>query len=313
MTPDTDNAIQILGRPVVLHGFSAASRAWFNRLWIFPEYQRLFPRAHPFSLDLMAVNAPVPEGAGPQIELLVLGQYCPVLTESETRFRFGDDAAGCVLELQDQAALIQIWGLDSALAERARAALFAALIEALTASGLVCVHAAIASRDARAWALLGPSGRGKSTTLLRAIQSGWRALAEDMSWFDSSSDLLYGWDKGLRLLPDSLEHLRAWLPDVQGELQTDGKRFVLFEALGGTDRPSALERLVLLERDARQESTWERIDRTALAVALWDATGLPFSPKSQRTVAAAITRLASSIEGWRLTLGRDVPSFERRA
>jgi hypothetical protein len=312
MTRETDGGIQILGRTVWLKDFDAASSAWFERLWVFPEYRRFFPNAHPFTLHLTAVNASVPEVSSvkkPSVELLVLGEHCPVVTESENSFRFGDESAGCVLELEDQSAVIRIWGLDFTHSARARAALFATMIEALTASGLVCIHAAIASRKARAWAMLGPSGRGKSTTLLRAIQSGWRALAEDMSWFDPDSGLLYGWDRGLRLLPDSTEHLRAWKPELEGDVQLDDKRFVPFDALGGTDRPSSLERLVLLERDDREHSVWERIDRTTLAVALWDAIGLPFSPRSQRTVSAAMTRLASSIEGWRLILGRDLPDF----
>ncbi|NJK46119.1 MAG: hypothetical protein HC933_19310 [Pleurocapsa sp. SU_196_0] len=51
------------------------------------------------------------------------------------------------------------------------------MLEALRASGLIPLHAAMADKGGRATAFLGASGRGKTTSLITAMTRGTRRSA----------------------------------------------------------------------------------------------------------------------------------------
>ncbi|MHB1170197.1 MAG: hypothetical protein ACYC28_13035, partial [Longimicrobiales bacterium] len=133
-------------------------------------------------------------------------------------------------------------------AAAARAALYTVLTEAVRASGLVPLHGAAIARRDEATLLLGPSGTGKTTTLLRAINAGWSPLAEDLLWLDPDSLHVYGWDRGIRLWPGTTNGLVPGIPESDWDVAPDGKLFLPWRRVGHRTPAARLTRIVLLER-----------------------------------------------------------------
>lgn len=185
-------------------------------------------------------------------------------------------------------------------------ALYVAVSEALRASGLLPLHVAVVVRDGVATALAAPSGTGKTTTLVRLLGRGWSPLAEDLSWLDPGTGMLYGWDRGLRLWSDGLARLGPELAVARWSTDTDGKRFLEWAALGVPRVPSArLARVVLLQRDAVRPTGLERLSPREAVRVLWEATGVPLSADARAMVNGSVTRLLRELEFHRLWLGPD--------
>ncbi|HEX6938575.1 MAG TPA: hypothetical protein VF158_04135 [Longimicrobiales bacterium] len=294
----------VLGRPVRARLRSAALAAWLRDHWDYPEHA---PAAHRFAVVMEEID-PRAAPAVPAGEPLVAAM--PGLRVEWWRdgdaWHAGGPAAGVRLRLADDGAEILVWGAGRGRRAMPFGALYMALCEALRASGLLPVHAAVAAPpgDGGAVALVGPSGAGKSTTLLRLVARGWTPLAEDLSWLDPTDGTLYGWDRGVRLWPGTAAMFVPWLADAPWIEGPDGKQFLAWRALGAPARRTApLSALTALERDPGGAPAWERLTLRDAVRVLWEATGVPLSEPARRAAEAAAPAVLARVLPWRLRLG----------
>lgn len=285
--------------------------AWLDRQWRRDEHAA---RPHAYSVELVEEAGPVGVGAAPE----VWGVPCREAGWQPELVRLPDDIdltwawrgdewvwsggeARVHLRLAGDGARIRFrFGAD------VFPALYVAVSEALRASGLVPLHAAVVVRGGVATALAAPSGTGKTTTLVRLLGRGWSPLAEDLSWLDPGTGTLYGWDRGLRLWSDGLARLGAELAAAPWTTDPDGKRFLDWAALGVPRVQSArLARVVLLQRDAVRPTGLEPLSPREAVRVLWEATGVPLSAGVRATVNESVTRLVREFEFHRLWLGPD--------
>ncbi|GGJ75776.1 hypothetical protein [Deinococcus aquiradiocola] len=198
----------------------------------------------------------------------------------------------------------------SAVPDRATlAALKVMIAEGVRRSGLLPLHAAVAARGDTTCAFIGPSGTGKSTTLLRALQAGWTALAEDFVWLDPATAQVYGWDRGMRLLQDSLAHLPPNLRQREWARHADGKAWLPFEALVDADvafdpHGRTLTQVAVLSRRPEDPSEWLSMPRLEAVRAFWEAAGLPVTDAAASGTASQISRVLPRLKFSRLVLGR---------
>lgn len=306
----------VLGHRLVVSHPTPILEAWLRAGWEFPE-QAPLALASPRTVNMELLEKapagfPTTLPASPlHLELGPLVGELPLRTEGEV-YWLGDETAGVRLELRDNGAAINVWGASPLLLP----AVQVALIETLRASGFVLFHAAAAVRAGDVTLFLGPSGTGKTTTLLRVLEAGWQAVAEDLAWLDPRDLRVYGWDRGLHVLPDTAQHLLAYRPDLKlGEAGTDGKFSVPYEALGNPRGHGQLRRIVALERMPEQSTAWTLLTPLKTGLALWRATGVPLSSRAQEALAVLVPRLVHEVESMRLVLGQGEIRFgeiERR-
>ncbi len=187
-----------------------------------------------------------------------------------------------------------------------RAALYMMINEALWCSGLMPLHAAAACVDGQGVVFLGPSGRGKSTTLLRAMQAHWTPVAEDLLWYDPATRLIYGWERYVRLLPASVALLPPDMAHGSWRKSSDGKVNIPYGALPGAQIQrggTPLACLVLLEREPGSPSAVVTATPREVALALWEATGLPLSQRARQFAGQQIASIQGQVQGMKLLLG----------
>ncbi len=221
------------------------------------------------------------------------------MRSADNQFWFGTPESGMRFTHQTNTATLEWWGTEIPFN-----ALFVGVSEALRLSGLVSLHASIAARDGLATAFLGPSGRGKTTTLLRASIAGWQIIAEDFSWLDPTTMNLYGFDRGLRLLPDTAEIFKQHHPNIELTNKIIDKYVVPYEQLGVKRQAVTLKRLAVLERDPNQTSSWQALSKRDGALALWEANGVPFTTEAQNFISSSIPSLLAKLKLERLVLGQ---------
>ena len=217
----------------------------------------------------------------------------------ENEFWFGTPESGMRFAFDDNISKLEWWGNEIPYN-----ALFIGICEGLRLSGLVSLHASIAAKNASATAFLGPSGRGKTTTLLRASIAGWQIVAEDFSWLEPQSMQLYGFDRGLRLLPDTAKIFKQHHQDIELLEMIAGKYVVPYEQLGVQRQAVKLERIAVLERNPNVPSSWQALPKREGALALWEANGVPFTPEAQNFVSSVIPKLLAKLKLETLVLGQ---------
>jgi hypothetical protein len=289
----SDLAFPILGRPFRARGLTPALARWVEARWRFPEHA---PAPHLHRIDLRLVER---SGVGTAWEG---GEgWRPRGAGWET----GGRRAGVrTLHAPSRSRLLAWGAAEGDPPPELLQALFLAIGHALWASGLVALHAAVIVRGGKATALLGRSGAGKSTTLLQAVQAGWTPLAEDMSWLDPRTLRLYGWDRGVRVWPETLARLAPGLAGAPWEADAQGKLVLPLQRLGA-EGPGVgvLERIALLERDAERPSGWEPLPGADAVRALWESVGVPLSPADRPVLSGWIASVISRVETRRLRLG----------
>lgn len=314
----------VLGRQFHCHVETSAVLAWLDRHWRRDEHAA---PPHGYAVELVeeagrvdaAVGAPGAAGdaesasllAGDDGSGLVAGWEPEVVRlpdgitlswarrANEWVWRGGE--AYVHLRLGDDGARVRFrFGADIF------PALYVAVTEALRASGLLPLHAAVVVSDGVATALAAPSGTGKTTTLLRLLSRGWSPLAEDLSWLDPGTGTLYGWDRGLRLWSDGLARVGPKLAAAPWGVDPDGKRFLDWADVGVPRVPVArFARMVLLQRDASRPTCLEPLPPREAVRVLWEATGVPLSPGVRASVNEHVARLLRDLEFQRLRLGPD--------
>jgi hypothetical protein len=289
-------AFSVLGR-LLTADLERHWEEWLRLHWFYPQHK--LPDCD-FAISVQALER-APTLEPDEWVTLELVEWQVRARLEETSVTFGDENSGAQLELTDNAAQIRFWGTAPSLG----AMLHALISEALRASGLLSLHASAGTQDGRVTAFLGVSGAGKTTTLLRALRTGWQPICEDLLWLEVGSLQVFGWDRGLRLLPDTLDQFAPALPALQtAGTQTD-KWFVPYEGLQLEPNAGTLAQLALLRRSDTHETHWTPSSRREIALGLWQATGLPLTKRSQAFVATVIAGLVDRLEAACLFLGHE--------
>ena len=192
---------------------------------------------------------------------------------------------------------------------RAWDVLHALVSEAISASGLLRVHCAATASGERAYIYLGPSGRGKTTTMLRAVAAGHRPIAEDLCWLDPASMMLFPTDRNVKILPHAKETVggpqvsAAWTPTGRGKLSTP------METFGGVARGRTLTDVVLLERAPDLDTAWLPVTGPETVLALYAAVGIPNTARQRDFVATSLGRVTELSRCRVLRLGRTPIQF----
>ena len=234
------------------------------------------------------------------------------IRHAERWWSTGDDDRGVSLRLFDRRARIRVWSGNMRVEPETLLALHVAFCEALRARGVVPLHAAVVVRDGCATALMGPSGVGKSTTLLAAVDDGWLPLAEDFAWLEPATRHVFCWsgEYGVRLDAAGLGRLRAGARVAPWRAGADGKFELAYDAVARARPASAqLTRAVLLTRDASRESAIEALTPQSAARVLWESAGVPLCRTNREAFAARVPALVATLQWQRLTLGRDRPTL----
>src|SRR5690606_15944691 len=219
----------VLGRRLVLESVPAEVRRWLDRYWNHPGHD-IAP--HPATIRLTWSDAELPALGGEPVRATVPGASLHWHRAGST-LEWRTRSHGIQLDIAADSSRIRAWSIARPDADF-HAALYLSLTEAVRASGLVPLHAAIAvpPGESHAVAITGQSGTGKSTTLLRLAALGWRPLAEDLSWLDPATFIVHRWDRGIRLWPESLKTMLPHLASASWTEGTDGKLMLDYASLG---------------------------------------------------------------------------------
>jgi hypothetical protein len=162
------------------------------------------------------------------------------------------------------------------------------------------VHAAMIARAGRVVVLVGPSGRGKSTLAYAARRRGWRVLADDAVYVQTSPALRVWGRPGHLYLPDDAG---AWFAELEGRSPTllaNGKlKFVM--DTGPAEPAVSGPTICVLERGAVAGA--EPIGPAELTTAL--LAELAPSHELYGDAPVQVTRLLARDGGWRLTVAAD--------
>jgi hypothetical protein len=300
---------EILGRSLRLTGtveapLEAALEMALRSRWDFPEYEHA---AHPFGLEVEILDVPASsfpsELQATNLELPAGNLDCRTL---ETVIWLGDATVGVRAELLEQHLLIQAWGVQARNVDL----LHLVIAEGLRASGLISLHASIAAQDGLAIAFLGPSGRGKTTTLLRSLEAGFVPVCEDFAWCNPITLEVFGFDRGLRLLPDTATFFEERFGIKPSIWQVD-KWFVPYSSLNLERQAVSLAMIALLERQPDRPSGLEALSKRQAALAFWEASGLPLLRTVQDRISQQIAGMVARLEVRRLVLGQGPIPFDQ--
>ena len=297
-------AFSILGRPLAARGAPPRLAQWLHAYWDYPAPAGP-GRPYAIAIETVAAAPAAAPGAWTARDVAIPGRTLRFRNTGDT-WETGDAGAGLRLELGREAATILAWGWAEGGDPDLYHGLYVAVSEALRASGLVPLHAAVARRGGETVAWLGTSGVGKSTTLLFAVEAGWSPIAEDLCWLEPETLRVDGFDRGVRCWPETLER---FFPRWQGaDVTGDGKRLIDYPRLGSAAgaRAGTLSRLCVLGRDLAGPSRREPVTARDVVKALWEATGVPLGDWTRQLSALAVARL-SRLPVDRLILGNTPP------
>lgn len=266
--------LRVLGRRLVVHVDDHDVLHWIAEYWDFPATARALDAE--FTIEVTAGRS----SASPDLTF--------------------DEPDGVVtLTLAGEGATIGIAGTPF----RAWSRLYQAIGEAMLASGVLLLHAAVITRGDRTMALCAPSGVGKSTTAMAAAASGWTPLAEDLAWLDPTTLLILGGDRRINLREPSLPILGELHPGIDPGRPGRLKYEVSYDQLGGRVWTSTLTDVVDLRRNSGAESAWSDLDRAETVMTLLRATGAPELAANRNRLSAQLATVAQRLRGSRLLIG----------
>ncbi len=295
-SPESPDLLHILGRRVEYPESYSPLDRWLRENWDFPVSARSLKSAWRVQINRTSrvVPAAISESRSDP------GQYGIYhVRPGPNEFWVHEGESGVLVETEPESATIMMYGEPFS----AWLALHSGLTEALCASRLIRLHGAAMGKDDRTIVLLGPSGRGKSTTLLRGLAAGWQPIAEDGCWLEPVDLRIFGVDRAIRLLPDALPVLADVDPSLDPQAGRGGKLEVSFEELGGRldDRP--MTDIVLVERKSGSDSSWLPLSNTEAVMALYEAIGVPHTGSLRDFLAPAIGTIVERVDCTRLRLG----------
>jgi hypothetical protein len=298
----------VLGRSLHTRVETAALATWLERHWHYGEHVL---NAHPYRIDIVEAEVASDEVRAPDwsptpVRLPEGVTLCGWVRAGEWRFLENGGSGAAVAACFDPGgARITVRPAPfGTVPHWLYAALYLCTSEALRASGLLPLHAAVVARGGEATALTAPSGTGKTTTLIHLLARGWHPLAEDLAWLDPATMSVYGWDRGMRLWPDGLGRLPSAWRAAAWQTDVDGKRFLPWSAVEPARVPAArLTRIVALERDQAHASAIGPMARRDSVRVLWEATGVPLTEPARRAAAKGVESLLLQLDFARLRLG----------
>jgi len=291
--------LDLLGRRLTVSDASESLIAWLEDHWHFPEHAGQLSSNWTFLLEYS--QEPEPAGLREQAKPLegAMNALEVVWTDDGSVWLL-EEGGGVRLTLDEKKQRVRLsW---YGMLEHTDA-LYQGLCEAMRSSGLIPLHASVAVKAGKATAFLGPSGTGKTTTLLRAIVAGWQPLCEDFGWLEPQSRVLYSWDRKLHLLPDTLQVLERLFPQVQADNFDGRKHPVEFSSLAQRVWSSPLHTLAVLERDPAQVSAWHDIPLLETLVSFYGSTGLPLFKALRQPFSDLSGELLRRLEAQKLVLG----------
>jgi hypothetical protein len=274
---------------------SAGVESVLRRLFDFPE--QAFALESDWSIEVRQVNATPPPLENPYSVAIHAGSLD--VSTSQNRVLLRQEEAMVQLELGSTGAVLTLFGASSHLSS----CLMAATIEAVRVSGLMPMHTAMAARDGVGIAFTGESGRGKTTTLLHSIKAGYSPVCEDFAWLEPQLLMVYGTDRGLRCLPDTLVRVQQFFPDAKPVAFDVDKHLVPFEALAPRLWSCRLEQLWTLERDLGLPTRLEPLGKAQAVMALYGCFGVPLCELSRVQISALMGGLVGRLEVQKLQIG----------
>ncbi len=187
-----------------------------------------------------------------------------------------------------------------------------ALHEAIALAGIVPFHAAAVHRLAtsddppQTWMILGRSGHGKTTTMLRAMDAGWRPLSEDSCWLNPSTLEIVGSDSTIGVRPSSRDMLHKalpWTTDLALSTGADPKIYVSWDALDTKRQPRPVTHVVELRPGSGQAPGVAASTKLRTVMALHEAAGIPRTDRARTTLSATIGHVAREVYPIMLGLG----------
>jgi hypothetical protein len=266
--------LQVLGRHLVVDVDDEQVVEWIGDHWDFPATAQALDAE--FTIEVTAGRS----SASPDLTV--------------------DEPEGVVtLTLTGDGAVIGIVGTPF----RAWNPLYRTITEAILASGVILLHAAVITRGDRTLALCAPSGVGKSTTAMAAAASGWTPIAEDLAWLDPTTLGIFGGDRRINLREPSLRVLGELHPGIDPGRPGRLKYEVSYDQLGGRVWTSTLTDVVDLRRDLDAASAWTDLDRAETVMTLLRSTGVPALAGNRDRLSATIGSVARQLRGSRLLIG----------
>jgi hypothetical protein len=136
-------------------------------------------------------------------------------------------------------------------------AIVAGVIAALSAAGVLAIHAGVVARDDRAILIAGRSGRGKTTLVLGLLRRGFDLLSDELALIGPDQRTVLAYPRGLHIRPQALELFPelAFLADVEPHELGGGSEWAvgpdaLDRAFGtAVARSARLAAVVLLDGD----------------------------------------------------------------
>lgn len=189
----------------------------------------------------------------------------------------------------------------------------------LSDRGVQAVHAGLVARHGRGVLFGGPSGSGKSTVALACAQAGFDYLADDHVGLEPTGEgtfLGHALFCSANLAPDHLRRLPSLAPHaIPGRGPKEDKSLLLLSDILGTPlTPTVTIAALALPRVVGSGSTTLR-PASRLEAALRLAPSSMFVLPHARGVRAGfhqLARLAESVPGYWMELGRDLDEIPRR-
>jgi hypothetical protein len=300
----------LLGHRCTVIGADRGEEHWLRTNWQFDDSVRR-TRPHEITVRFSRESRTVSASRGTP-QTTVLHDAALVWQQLGPRWWCtGDADAGVELRMRGQRVAIDV--RRRAMLPAAfpvELALRVAMCEALRATGLSPLHAAVIARGGKATALVGSSGAGKSSTLLLATIQDWQPVAEDFAWLDPTTARVFGWDRGIHLTEHALDRMGAHWPFAGWQRGHGEKLFLSYEEIRSS-RPADAEltRVAVLHRDPTRPSGWEPLGVHDAVRAWFETVGVPLCRVSRSQLAASIALLLKRVEVLRLVLGNTPISF----
>jgi hypothetical protein len=278
-------------------------RAWvspaltevLHRLIDFPELAAFGSSNWQIRIVQSAEPAPLLEGTYP---IKVHNGSVNVLTTDHGCWISTEDAA-IQLEFDDAGVELTLFGEEASLP----ICLGLAVIEAIRASGLLPMHAAIATHAGVGLALTGTSGTGKTTTSIQALSLGYAPVSEDFAWLEPRTMRVHSVDRGLHCLPDTLARALEYFPYAKPIQANPRKMFIPFAQIATQTWECGLHAIWKLERQPELPSAVIPLSSAERVMTLFETTGLPLTLLTRAQAAAVIPRLAGELEIAKLRIG----------
>jgi hypothetical protein len=296
----TEFEFKLLGRHIQGSSLSGVVTL-IRRLFDFPSHANALKTD--WQIEVWHSQAPIPRLENAYQAAVHQGFVNIATLNSSTWITLEENAVQ--LELHDTGAKLTLHGSRAGLMQ----CVMVGMIEAIRASGILPMHTSIAARDGIGTAFTGESGRGKTTTLIHSVKAGFSPICEDFAWLEPNSLEVFGCDRGLRCLPDTLERVKSLFPNIEPIAFEVDKHLVPFEQLAPRVWSCRLERLWTLERDLSKPTHLEPLPAAQRVMALYGATGVPLTAQTRALSSLQMASLAKRLEIQRLQIGNTVLPF----